>query len=128
MFLLWPTIILVFCGLPYYFSSILRAASASVYTARCACVAQVRLQLSFFKLTYMWSKAGHETCSSSWSGDRNFMFFLKIYLIFFLVQPLPNIIGYRIVFSVVRLHMLWHTAKVLSAIVLDYAGSWANRL
>ncbi len=86
MFLLWPTILLVFYGLPYYFSTVLRAASASVYhhanvyTAYCA--AQVHLHLSFFKLKDTRSAAGHETCSSSWSSDRNlFYFFITITLI-----------------------------------------------
>ncbi len=54
MFLLWPTILLAFYGLSYYFSIVLRAAStsvyscASVYTVHCACVVQVRSHLSFF--------------------------------------------------------------------------------
>ncbi len=54
MFLLWPTILLVFYGHPYYFSTVLQAVStnvyhhASVYTAHCACVVQVRSYLSFF--------------------------------------------------------------------------------
>ncbi len=33
MFLLWPTILPVFYGLPYYFSTIFRATSTSMYTA-----------------------------------------------------------------------------------------------
>ncbi len=74
MFLFWPIILLVFYRLPYYFSTVLRAASASlyrhasVYTAHCACAAH----LSFFKLTDTWSEAEHETCSSSWLRDRYF--------------------------------------------------------
>ncbi len=35
MFLFWPTILLAFHGLSYYFSIVLWAASTSVYTARC---------------------------------------------------------------------------------------------
>ncbi len=48
----------------------------------CACAAQVRLHLSFFKLTDTWSKAGHETYSSSWSCDS--IFFLNFELKHFL--------------------------------------------
>ncbi len=37
-----------------------------------ACAAQVCSHLIFFKLTDTRSEVGHETCSSSWSFDRNF--------------------------------------------------------
>ncbi len=58
---LWPTLLFFHCfasGSVYH--------HASVYTAHCECATQVRSHLSFFKLTDMWSEAGHETCSSSW--------------------------------------------------------------
>ncbi len=78
MFLLWPTLLLIFYGLPYYFSTVLRATSArvhcdtSVYTvSHYARTAQVRSRLSFLKLfTGMGSEAEHKT-SSSWSCDMN---------------------------------------------------------
>ncbi len=79
MFLVWPTILLVFYGLLYYFSTIVRGMSVSVYrnmsvyNAHCACAAQVHSHLSFFKLTDMLSEALHETCSFSYSGDKNFV-------------------------------------------------------
>ncbi len=56
-----------------------------------ACMAQVRSHLSFFKLTDTQNEA-HETCSTSWSGDRNFFltfslefpqFFPEVSFIFF---------------------------------------------
>ncbi len=77
MFLLWPTILLVFYGLPYYFSTVLRAACASgyhhasVYTAHYECTAQICSHLSFFRLTDTRNEVGHETWSS-WSSDKNF--------------------------------------------------------
>ncbi len=86
MFLLWPTLLLVFYGLPYYFSTVLRATSAKVYhDASVYCNASVytvslrirgasTLAFKFFILklfTDTRSKVGHETCSSFWSCDRN---------------------------------------------------------
>ncbi len=57
MFLLRPTILLVFYGLPYYFSIILRAAGRTIMRvctlAHCTCAAQVCSHLNFFKLTDM---------------------------------------------------------------------------
>ncbi len=42
MFLLWPTLLLVFYDLPYYFPTVLRAVSASVYTVPlCMCDASM---------------------------------------------------------------------------------------
>ncbi len=41
MFLLWPTLLLVFYALPYYFSTVLQATSASVY-----CIASMYVKWS----------------------------------------------------------------------------------
>ncbi len=69
---LWPTLLLF-----YRFASYERIPSRE--RVQCACAAQVRSHLNFFKLTDMWSEAVHKICSSSWSGDRNFFYKLIFY-------------------------------------------------
>ncbi len=69
----YPTIFPLFCE-P-------RARACTLYC--CACATQVHSHLSFFKLfTDTRSEAGHETCSSSWSCDRNFflIYFGRIFV------------------------------------------------
>ncbi len=83
MFLLWPTLLLVFFfDLPCYFSSVLRATSARVYCDASASVYTVSLHICskyvyvcFVKLfTDTRSETGHEICSSQRSCDRNLNF------------------------------------------------------
>ncbi len=74
MFLLWPTLLLVFYGLPYCFSTVLRATSASMHTVPLCLRHNYFRILSFLKLfTSTQNEVGHETCSSSWSYARNFI-------------------------------------------------------
>ncbi len=56
MFLVWPTLLLIFYALTYYFSSVLRAASASVYTIPlCMCGAST-FAFKFLQINYRYWK------------------------------------------------------------------------
>ncbi len=125
MFLLCPALLLVFYGLPYYFFTVLWTASASVYCNasvtlyHCACAAQIRSPLSFFKLTCTRNEAVHETCFSSWSGVRDltcFMFLLwpTLLLVFYsLPYYFPLFCKPRVwVCIVTRACILYHCACV----------------
>ncbi len=75
MFLLWPTLLLVFLEPTLLFfhcfaSHKRERAHCTTAHARRKCIHN----LSFLKLfTTMRSEAAHETCSSSWSCDKNFL-------------------------------------------------------
>ncbi len=84
MFLLWPTLLLVFYSLPYYFSTVLRVASARVYcdtsvsvycnvrvytVSLCMCSVST-LAFTFFKIIYIYAKR---------SGTWNLFLFLVVW-------------------------------------------------
>ncbi len=80
MFLLWPTILLVFYGLPYYFPPFCEHERV---TAHCASAAQVRLHLNFFKLIDTWSEAERGT----WNM---FLFLVRWQQFFFLSRVMKQ--------------------------------------
>ncbi len=80
MFLLRPTLLLVFYGQTNYFSTVLRTTSVSVYcnpsvytVPLCMCGAST-FTFKFLQINRYAKWSGHETCSS-WSCDRNFLWF-----------------------------------------------------
>ncbi len=84
MFLLWPTLLLVFYGLPYYFSTVLRA--ASVYTVPLRMRGASTFTFKFLQIIYRYKK---------WSGTWNMFLFLVmwqeffwIFISFTITQPL----------------------------------------
>ncbi len=56
MFLLWPTLLLVFHGLHYYFSAVLRATSMSVYTVSLHMCGVSTFVFKFLKFIYRYAK------------------------------------------------------------------------